>query len=193
MIDVDSQNDQFANIGKSLASSSDGSILRETVTTKSIEKTIFLHLTDANEFKILFRNCETTDSSGLDGLSSNLLRIAGPKISEFLALIFIRCFQRGYFPNPQNCQIKATLHKRWHAKPQKLPPISLLLSLSQTVEKRLIESLESFWENCDVLKSKQNGFRKVGSTLNALIYLTDTIRAYNGKIEKTLNTFLDLR
>ena len=43
--------------------------------------------------------------------------------------------------------------------PKNYFPISLLLSMSQLFEKKiLINRLESFWEKCDVLKSKQNGF-----------------------------------
>ena len=48
-IDVDSLNDYFANIGNSLASGSNCSKLEETIISKSIDKTIFLYPTDANE------------------------------------------------------------------------------------------------------------------------------------------------
>ena len=52
--------------------------------------------------------------------------------------------------------------------------------------------LESFWKNYDVLNSKQYGFRKGKSTLNALIDLTETLREHINKNEKTICTFLDL-
>ena len=98
MIDIDSLNDYFANIGQSLVSGSNFSNLEEMIILKFIDKTIFLYPTDANEVYSLFRNCKTTNSSGLDGLSDNL-KIAGPVISDFLAVIFNRCIQVGYFPN----------------------------------------------------------------------------------------------
>ena len=98
MIDIDSLNNYFANIGKNLASGSIFSNLGNLIISKSTENTIFLYPADANEIYSLIRNCKTTISSGLDGLSNNLLIISGPAISEFSAVIFSRCLQVGYFP-----------------------------------------------------------------------------------------------
>ena len=76
MIDVDCLNEYFAKIGRSFSN------LEEMIKPKYIDKTIFLYPTDTNEVFNLLRNCNTTNSSGLDGLSNNLLKNAGPVISE---------------------------------------------------------------------------------------------------------------
>ena len=83
MIDVDSLKDHFVNIGKILASGSNCSNLEQTIIPKSIDKTFFLYPTDGYEFYKLIRTCETTNSSGFDGLSKSLDEIAGPLISDF--------------------------------------------------------------------------------------------------------------
>ena len=107
MIDVGTLNDYSANIGKSLAVGSNCSYLEEMVKPKFLDKTIFLYPTDANQVHSLIRNCKTTNSSGLDGLSNNLLNFAGPVISDFLAVIILRCIQVGFFPSIlQNARIK---------------------------------------------------------------------------------------
>ena len=99
MIDVDEVNDYFANIGKSLASVWNCSILRDTKIPQPIDKTIFLYPMDSNEFYSSIKNCKTTKSSLLDCLSNNLLKIAGPVISDFLATKFNRCTQVKNSPN----------------------------------------------------------------------------------------------
>ena len=95
MTGVDSIHDYFANIGMSLASGSNCSILEETITPKSLDKTMFLYPTDANEVYNIIINCKTRYSSGLDGLSNSLLKYAGPVISDFLAVQFNRSVQLG--------------------------------------------------------------------------------------------------
>ena len=95
MIDVDSLNDYFANIGMSLPSGSNCSNLGDMIVPKSIDKTILLYPTDANEVYSLIKNCKTANSSGQDSLSNNLLKIAVPVISDFPAGKVNRCIQVG--------------------------------------------------------------------------------------------------
>ena len=76
--------------------------------------------------------------------------------------------------------------------PKNYRPISLLSSLSN-FEKIVVKRRENFWEKCDMLISKQYGFRKRKSTLNALVDITETSRAKITKSEETICTFLDLR
>ena len=133
MIDVDSLNDYFANISKNLASVSNCSNLKETITPKSIDKAIFICRTDANEFHNLLKNCNTTTTScGLEGLSNSFLKISPLVISDSLALKFNRCIKVGYFPNiSESCQNKTTFQHRWHAEPRNYLPISMVLSLNK--------------------------------------------------------------
>ena len=72
MIDVESLKEKFANTRKSLASGSNCSNLGVMIIPKSVDKTFFLYPTDANKFCWLMKNCKTTNSSALDGLSNNL-------------------------------------------------------------------------------------------------------------------------
>ena len=160
---------------------------------KSVDKTKFLYATDANEVYSLIRNCKITNSFGLDGLSNNLPKIAGPVISDFLAVILNRCFQVGYFPNIPKIAIIKPLSKIGDTQKSKnYRPISLLSSFSEICEKSLVKKLEIFWEKCDVLNSKQHAFGKWKSALNALIDLTETIRSKISESEKTICIFLDL-
>ena len=160
---------------------------------KCIEETIFLYPTDANEVYSLFKNCKTTNSAGLDGLSNNVLEIARPVISDFLTVIFTRCIQVGFFPdNLKIARIKPLFKTGDMQKSKNCLPISLLTSLSKLFEKTLVKRLECFWKKCDVLNSKQYDFRKRKSTLNTLIDLTETIRATIIEREKTNCTFSDL-
>ena len=146
----------------------------------------FLFPTDANDFHSLIRICQTTNLPGLDGLSNNVLEIAGPVIPDFLVAIFTRCNQEGVFPSILNiARIKRLFKTGDMQNPKNYRTISLLLTLSKIFETILVKRLESFWENCDVLNSNQNRFRKK----TVLIDLTKTIRA---KISKKWKNYLHI-
>ena len=74
MTGVDSVHNYFAIIGMRLASGSNCSSLEETITPKSLDKTMFQYPTDANEVYNIIMNCKTRNSSGLEGLSNSLLK-----------------------------------------------------------------------------------------------------------------------
>ena len=187
MLDVDSLNDYLANIGQFKLFQ----FIRHVYTQVHIQ--FFLYPTVANEVYSLIKKSKTTNFPGLDGLSNNLPEIAGPMISDFLAVIFTRCIQVGYFPNILKiAKIKPLFKICDTQNPKNYHPISLLPSLTKIVEKNLVKRLESFWEKCDELNSKQYGFRKGKSTLNALIDLTVATRAKFIRREKTTCAILDL-
>ena len=117
---VDSLNDCFANICESSALGLLCSILGDMIKPKSIEKTTFLYPKDANEVYSLIKDCKVTNLTDIDGLSNDFLKIAGPVKSDFLAVIFQRCIQVGYFPNILKNARTKPFFNRWHAKPQKL-------------------------------------------------------------------------
>ena len=143
MIDVDRLNNYFANVGKIFISGSNVSNLGDKNIPESVEKTIFLYPTDENEVYSLIKNCKTTNLSGLNGLSNNLLNIAGPVISYFLAVVFTRCFQIGYFPNILKIgKLKPLFDKQ---NPKNYPPFLLSSSLSKFFEKILVKRREAFW------------------------------------------------
>ena len=132
MIVADSPNDYFANIGKILAAGSNCSNLGEMNIPKSIDKTILLYPTDANEIFSSIMNCKITKLSGLTGLSNNLLKIAGPVISDFLAAIFSECIQVGFFSNVLKITRMKPLSKTGVTQnPKHYRWISLLTSLSE--------------------------------------------------------------
>ena len=137
-----------------------------------------LYPMDANEVYTLFRNCKTTKFSGLHGLSNNVLKIAGPMLSEFLAVIFIGCIQGRCFQNEaifsKEVTVitpKTTVQFHWYHS-------------WVNFAKFLVKRLENLWERCDVQNSKQYGFRKGWLTLLALIDLTETIRQKSAKMKK---------
>ena len=148
----------------------------------------FLFPTNANDFHSLIRVCKTTNLPGLDGLTNNVLEIAGPVLPDFLVVIFKRCFQVGFFPSILKiARIKRLFKTGDMQNPKNYHTISLLLTLSKIFETILVKRPESFWESCDVLNSNQKRFRKK----TVLIDQTKTIRAKISESEKTICTFLD--
>ena len=90
----------------------------------------------------------------------------------------------GYFPNfLENARLKPLFKTGDMENPKNYRPISWLSSLSNFFGKIAVKSFEIFWEKCDVLNSKQCGFRKGKSTLNALLDFTKTF--FFAKISKS--------
>ena len=109
----------------------------------------------------LIKNCKTTNSSGLDGLSNNLLKVAGPVISDFLAVIFDGCILVVYFRKILKiARIEPFFKAGGMQNPENYRPISLLSSLSKSFEIIVVTTLKNLCEKGDVLNSKQCGFRK---------------------------------
>ena len=193
MIGSDSLNDYFANIVKSLASNSNCSNLGDMNIPKSIDKTKLLYPRYANEVYSLIRNCKTTNSPGLGGLKNNLLKIAGPVISDFLAVKFNRRIQVGYFPKILKlARTKPIFQTDDMQNPRATIQSHFYRRLVKLSKKFRFKRLGSFEEKCDVLNFHQYDFRTGKSTMNALIDLTETIRAKISNSEKSIGTFLDL-
>ena len=72
-------------------------------------------------------------------------------------------------------------------------PISLLAIFDKIMEKIMHERLYKFLELNNILYSKQFGFRKNNSTIDALIKITDKIRESVDKGKYGCGIFIDLR
>ena len=147
------------------------------------------------EVGISISKLDNKKSTGCDGISVKLLKIALPYIAETLTYMYNLCIQRNVFP---------TAFKR--AKVIPLPkakniftdlndyrPISILSVLTKPLERPIRKHLTDFLETHQLLHSFQSGFRCGHSYQTAVTRLTDTwLSAFNNR-QMSGVVFLDFR
>ena len=147
------------------------------------------------EVGISILKLDNKKSTGCDGISVKLLKIALPYIAETLTYIYNLCIQKNVFP---------TAFKR--AKVIPLPktktistdlndyrPVSILSVLTKPLERHIHKHLTNFLETHQLFHSFQSGFRCGHSCQTAVTRLTDIwLSAFNNR-QMSGAVFLDFR
>ena len=110
-------------------------------------------------------NLSSKNSSGIDGISTKLLKIIEPTINKSLTLLINQVLKTGIFPD----QLKiAKVVNNYR-------PISLLPAISKVIEIIIFNQLSEYLENNKLLISSQYGFRSGHSTDYAALELIDRL------------------
>jgi hypothetical protein len=154
-----------------------------------------MRIEDITEKEILQHISELRDNaaSGIDGISSKLIK----KIKEYIIFpisqIFNACLHRGVFPHSLKVAIIKPIFKAKDIKNcENYRPISLIKNFAKIFEKCLKSRLINFLEKHQVLSNSQFGFREGRSTQDAIHSLTSIISENLDRSRKTLAVFLDL-
>ena len=124
-------------------------------------KSLFLEPTTAIEVKKLITNLPNKKSSGHDEISNILLKEMKTNISAPLANIFNSSLTKGEFPDIMKIGEIAPLHKgKNRDEVENYRPISLLMTISQLLEKVLYRRVYRFLTTTSQLYQSQYGFRK---------------------------------
>ncbi|CAB4016927.1 Hypothetical predicted protein, partial [Paramuricea clavata] len=165
---------------------------------------------DYGQCKILFANPENilsdiskmlmksdlsrSKATGLDKISSRLLRECPDLIAESLSYIFNRSIVSGVFPDEWKHAKVAPIHKQGKRNcPDNYRPISIVSVVAKVFERIIYDQLYLFLSENSLLTNCQSGFRGLHSTVTALLEATNDW-AYNidhGSVNAVL--FLDFR
>lgn len=156
-------------------------------------RSIFLRPIDEMETIKIIRSLHNSQSCGLDGITTNLLKLVAPFLSVPLTHIINLSFCQGLFPERLKVSIVKPLFKRGdRSDPNNYRPITIVSTFSKVIEKAMCVRLNEFLNKHDILHSEQYGFRKGFSTelacFNFVKYITETI---NAKIP-VASLFLDM-
>ena len=131
-------------------------------------------------------------STGLDNISSKILRIAAPIIAGHLTRIINTSITECNFPSVWKTAKIIPIYKK--GDPTKLTnyrPISILSTLSKILERHVANSLYTYINKTNLLHTNQSGFRAGHSCETALLKITqDWYTSLNNK-EVTGVVFLD--
>jgi hypothetical protein len=122
----------------------------------------------------LIRSLPSHVATGLDGLSSHLLKIIAPAIAPSLTKIFNCSLINGTVPTELKLARVTPIHKQGiKANPDNYRSISVLSVLSKILEKHVCKHLMAYFTEHGLLHKYQSGFRTNHSCETILLKLTD--------------------
>ncbi|MFZ2539900.1 MAG: reverse transcriptase domain-containing protein [Oscillospiraceae bacterium] len=129
-----------------------------------------------NEILKIMDKLDVNKASGPDGIGNRILKICKENLSVPLAKIFNRALKTETFPSEWK---KANVlpifkHGERHSV-SNYRPISLLSSVSKIFERVIYNKIYEHCLKYNILTIKNSGFKKLDSTINQLIHITNLI------------------
>ena len=188
-------NEYFTNIGPNLASSIDDSNTSFRLFVKPAKSKLdrFKFVSVSRVIKLLngLSNCKAT---GLDKISGRILKVAANSIAPSLTHIFNHGLISNCFPDEWKMARLVPIHKKG---PRDLienyRPISILPVISKIMERILSEQIYQYLSDNSLLTEYQYGFRKMHSTVSALLDSTNSWYVNMDRKMFNLVVLLDLK
>jgi len=109
------------------------------------------------------------NSVGWDGISINVLKRVRCFVSPVLSSIVNRSFESGTFPENLKLALVTPIFKKGSkCEASNYRPIAVTSAVSKILEKALLNRLDKYFGENNLLNSQQHGFRKGKSTVTAL-------------------------
>ena len=191
---ADAFNEYYVKLGPTL---SDEIPATTTTNNNSINiphsNSIFLTPTDVNEVLEFINKLKPKTSTGLDDISSKLIKLSNPIIALPLTHIINLSLQNGIVPSKMKKAKVIPIHKSDDLNLIKnYRPISLLPAFSKLLEKIVYKRLYKFLTQQNLLTPCQYGFRKAFSTELAIKEFQDRVAKHMRNNNSCLGLFLDL-
>ena len=191
---AEQMNNHFCSLGSKLAS-----CIPDTVS----QPEDFLGRTDLNfcfrpvnvgYILNLISNLKPSVSCGLDNISSRLLKLCSPYISDSICDIINHVLETGIFPDDWK---KAKVHPIYKSDERNIPsnyrPISILPAISKIIERVMHSQLLEYFQAGNLLTESQSGFRPNHSTSTALISAVNLWLANMDAGKLNGSVFIDLK
>ena len=119
-------------------------------------------------------------ATGLDGLSSQMLKMSASVIAKPLTVIFNQSIACGYFPTRWKTARVTPIHKSGgHTDKNNYRPISILFIVSKLLERHYQNNITSYLRSYNLLYRGQSGFRRHHSCESASgRYMADKYRTW---------------
>lgn len=132
-------------------------------------------------------------SSGFDGMSMKLLKLAFPYLANCLLSLINKSFKNGCFPDKLKIAKVIPIFKG--GSPDNLinfRPISILPAISKLFERLMYNRMLSFINKYELLSSSQFGFRKNCNTELAMLRTLDFITSSLNAGTPSIGLFVDI-
>jgi hypothetical protein len=136
---------------------------------------------------------KNTKSTDVCELSIVIIKSAAVEISKPLAFIFNKTLQAGTFPSKLKFSKVVTAYKdKDPSDINNYRPTSLLPVVAKIFELLMLQRLNTFLTNCDIIGNNQHGFRKGYSTTSAAYQYLENVCDALDRHEQPVGIFLDL-
>ena len=140
------------------------------------------------------KEIDTSKSSGINFLSSKILKDAFMVLITQLVYLFNLSLSKSEFPSEWKNATIIPLFKGGNKKlVSNYRPVSLLPLTGKLLEKIAHRGISNFIENNNLLSDNQSGFRKNYSTTKSIVDLNDVIFENMNNSQITAAVFIDLR
>ena len=187
----------FTNIGPKLASQivTDGnSSYEDFLINPTLHEFSFNEIGEEDVVNVIDKLPSKT-SSGVDGISTNLLKDIKYLISKPLMLIINQCLETGIFPSKLKiAKVIPILKRSDETIFDNYRPISILSSISKVFERIIFNQIHNYFHVNNLYFCSQYGFRKEHSTELVMLELIDRITQHLDKGTTPINVhvYLDL-
>ena len=132
-------------------------------------------------------------SSGLDHISVNLLKLIKDEIIGAITLLVNQTLATGIFPDDLKVAKVSPIYKKGDKNDiNNYRPISILPAISKVFEKIIAKQLSNFFEENKLLTNCQYGFRSQHSTEYAVLEIVDRTLFAMDRNESPVHIYLDL-
>ena len=188
-------NNYFTNIGPNLAHvMADSSVSFESFIKPSQSEISQFRTVSNAKVQTLLCGLSKSKAIGIDKISGKILKVAATAISPSLTYIFNQAIISCCFPDDWKVARVLPLYKKG---PRNLPdnyrPISILPAISKIMERILYNQLYEYLSTNDLLCERQFGFRRLHSTVSALLDSTNSWYINMDRKMFNLVVFLDLK
>ena len=140
------------------------------------------------------KNINVSKSSGIDNLSSFLLKQAFSILLPELTFLFNLSLDKAIFPEQWKKALVIPIPKSGNlTSVQNYRPISLLPLPGKILEKLVHTQISNFLEENSLLTDKQHGFRKSHSTVHSVSQFVNYVNTNLDVKKVTLAAFIDFR
>ena len=130
---------------------------------------------------------------GQSNLRAWALLLGGPELGKLLCFLLYEYFKAEQFPSQLKFAHITPLFKKGDIdNPLNYRPFSLAHALSKGFEKLHEEQIQEYRQKANIYNETQFRFRKNFSTIDALVYLKETIRCKLDKKDHIATVLLDL-
>lgn len=155
--------------------------------------TIFIEPATENEIFNIVMSLKNSNSSGVDNISSNILKCVAQFIKAPLTYLVNWSLNTGIFPDELKTAKIVPLYKKGNQScVENYRPISMLSVISKILEKVVFNRMKNFLSAYNILNMAQHGFREGRSTQTAILGFLKSLYENLDNNKKCLGLFMDL-
>lgn len=187
-------NQYFIDIPNKLSSNNDNTeVDYHKFTINKNYPTIFVEPATENEIFNVIMSLRNSNSSGIDNISSNMLKSVVNFITGPLTYLINWSLNTGIFPEVLKTAKVVPIFKKGNRQcVENYRPISLLSAVSKILEKIVSSRMKHFLDTYNILNTAQHGFREGRSTQTAVLGFLKSLYQNIDKNKKCLGLFMDL-